>query len=184
MHSAPCLCNKWLFSCIPYIFCKLAKRVPIFSLKYYYTVLYWWHWLNWEDLVCRSIIILFSISLSAKSTFNLKIIYPSFVTESQSIKRPNSKEFTYKREIKTLSYFVTFIIHVYLFLTTDMKSQTKWLQRFDTKSKMSVQCLFKSPNKKKLTIWSPWNTGNRIFMQHAGIQHSAVTVPDLTGNQW
>ena len=73
---------------------------------------------------------------------------------------------------------------MYLFLTTDMKSQTKWLQRFDTKSKMSVQCLFKSPNKKKLTIWSPWNTGNRIFMQHAGIQHSAVTVPDLTGNQW
>ena len=67
---------------------------------------------------------------------------------------------------------------------TDMKSQTKWLHSFDTKSKMSFQCLFKSPNKKKLTIWSPWNTGNRIFMQHAGIQHSAVTVPDLTGNQW
>ena len=72
-----------------------------------------------------SVIIEFSISLSAKSKFNLKIIYPSFVTESQSIKRPNSKEFTYKREIKTLSYFVTFIVHVYLFLTTDMKSQTK-----------------------------------------------------------
>ena len=73
---------------------------------------------------------------------------------------------------------------MYLFLMTDMKSQTEWLQRFDTKSKMSFQCLFKSPNKKKLTIWSPRNTGNRIFMQHAGIQHSAVTVPDLTGNQW
>ena len=139
MHSAPCLCNKWLFSCIPYIFCKLAKRVPIFSLKYCYTVLYWWHWLNWEDLVCRSIIILFSISLSAKSTFNLKIIYPSFVTESQSIKRPNSKEFTYKREIKTLSYFVTFIVHVYLFLMTDMKSQTKWLQRLMIPK---AKCLF------------------------------------------
>ena len=72
---------------------------------------------------------------------------------------------------------------MYLFLTTDMKSQTKWLQSIDTKSKMSVQYLFKSPNKKRLTIWNPRNTGNRIFMQHAGIQHSAVTVPDLTGNQ-
>ena len=73
---------------------------------------------------------------------------------------------------------------MYLFLMTDMKSQTKWLKSIDTKSKMSFQCLFKSPNKKKLTIWSPRNTGDRIFMQHAGIQHSAITVPDLTGNQW
>ena len=121
-----------MFSCIPYIFCKLAKRVPIFSMKYCYTVLYCNGDIGWIERTKP-------ISLSAKSKFNLKIIYPSFVTESQSIKRPNSKEFTYKREIKTLSYFVTFIVHVYLFLTTDMKSQTKWLQRLMIPK---AKCLF------------------------------------------
>ena len=62
--------------------------------------------------------------------------------------------------------------------------QSDWRVLIPKANKMSFQCLFKSPNKKKLTIWSPRNTGDRIFMQHAGIQHSAITVPDLTGNQW